>query len=40
MKEPKALKEIHDIRKYLSELNEKEIEKRLKDIFENNETKK
>lgn len=32
MKEPKALKEIHDIREYLSKLPEEEIEKRLNDV--------
>lgn len=30
--EPKALKEIHDIRVYLSKLSKQEIEKRLEDI--------
>ena len=32
MKEPKALKEIHEIRESLSKLSEEEIEKRLADI--------
>ena len=32
MKEPKALKEIHDIREHLSKLSEEEIEERLADI--------
>lgn len=32
MKEPKALKEIHDIRERLSKLSEEEIEKRLNEI--------
>ena len=32
MKEPKALKEIHDIREHLSKLSEEEIDKRLQDI--------
>jgi len=32
MVEPKALKEIHDIREHLSKLPKEEIEKRLDDI--------
>lgn len=32
MKEPKALKEIHDIREHLSKLPADEIEKKLEDI--------
>ena len=32
MKEPKALKEIHEIRESLSKLSEEEIEKRLTNI--------
>lgn len=32
MKEPKALKEIHDIREHLSKLPKEEIEKRLDNI--------
>jgi len=32
MKEPKALKEIHEIREHLSKLSKEEIERRLDDI--------
>ena len=32
MKEPKPLKEIHDIREHLSKLSKEEIEDRLDDI--------